>query len=144
MMVTTLSLGLLVLYESFLRLRGWAYYWQRLAIVNVSLVRILSSRHWCLWAFQRNKRRPQIVATQKRAVNKIAAAASDQGKTRDILWDRWTEGGGVSVGEKGKEEVWSWMGGWLSSQIECSGTGIASGVCDFTKWQSCELVYQKC
>ena len=48
MTVTTLTLGLFVLYESFplltAGLRGCAYYLQRLATVTVSLVRALSSR----------------------------------------------------------------------------------------------------
>ena len=36
-----------------------------LAIVTVSLVRILFSYRWCLQIFQRNKCRPQIVASLK-------------------------------------------------------------------------------
>ena len=51
-------------------LRGCAYYWYRLTVVAVSLVRTLSSHRWCLWAFQRNKHLPQIVATEKPAVKK--------------------------------------------------------------------------
>ena len=32
--------------------------------LTISPVRTLSSCHWCLWAFQRNKHLPQIVAAQ--------------------------------------------------------------------------------
>ena len=39
-------------------LRGYIYYWQRLALVTISLVCTLTSHHWCLWAFQRNKMPP--------------------------------------------------------------------------------------
>ena len=51
-------------------LRGCAYYWYRLTVVAVSLVHTLSSHRWCLWAFQKNKHLPQIVATEKPAVKK--------------------------------------------------------------------------
>ena len=46
----------------------------RLTIVTVSLVRTLSSRGWCLQAFQRNKRCPWTVgAWKEHAANKIVA-----------------------------------------------------------------------
>ena len=51
-------------------LRGCAYYWQSLATIAVSIVPTLSSRRWCLQAFQRNKCRPRIVATQNEQRNK--------------------------------------------------------------------------
>ena len=57
--------------------RGMRSYWQRLTVVTVSLVHILSSHCWCLQAFQRNNRRPRIVAAQKQAVKRIAVAESD-------------------------------------------------------------------
>ena len=68
-MSTRLVLGLFVLYDSFPQLRtglrGCTYCWQHLTVVTVSLVRItLSSSRWCLQAYQRNKRRPWIIAAQ--------------------------------------------------------------------------------
>ena len=66
--VTMLVLGLFMSYQSFSRLtaglRGCTCYRQRLTVVTVSLVHALSSCHWCLRAFRRNKCCPRIVAAQ--------------------------------------------------------------------------------
>ena len=45
-------------------LKGSVYYWQHSTVVTVSLVGTLSSRHWCLWVFQRTKHCPQIVVVR--------------------------------------------------------------------------------
>ena len=43
--------------------------WLTLATVIVSLVPTSSSRRWCLFAYQRNKHRHRIVATQNEQQN---------------------------------------------------------------------------
>ena len=59
MTVTGLSLALVLcmLYDFFPcltpGLRGYAYYWQRLTVITVSLIRTLSSQRWCWRTFQR-------------------------------------------------------------------------------------------
>ena len=64
MMVTRLALELFLVYNSIpwltAELRGCVYYCQHLIVIAVSLVRTLSSCHWCLRAFQWKKCRPWI------------------------------------------------------------------------------------
>ena len=62
-------------------LRGSTYYWQCLTVIIVLLTHALSSRHWCVWTFQRNEHHPWIVAAQKcGAINPLT--------TNDVFWHR--------------------------------------------------------
>ena len=90
-MVTKLALGLLMLYNSFPRLIagliGCAYYWSHLTVVTVSPV---CSHRGCLWAFQRNKRHPQIVAYSSRTKTSSKKNRSHSHLIEEIQYSRKT------------------------------------------------------
>ena len=123
--VNGLALGLFVLYNSFpwltAELRGCVYYCHHLTVVAVSL---LSSRHWsCLRAFQWNKRRPRIVATQKRATSSR------------VVWSRKY---GSSFSWKLFLTVFWHSNSWLSKDWRSGG---GNGLYMLVLWHSLKCIY---